>query len=275
MKCKFVAAVVLAACGLLVIGSAGHAQQVLKSTGWGSLSGKVTLDKNAAIPEPVSLVPKMMMHVDKACCLDPNAKDAEKMDSTWIVDPKTRGVANVVVWLKLPKGTYFPIPDRLKVRKEEIIVDQPHCAFIPHVSAYNPVYFDGDKEVATGQKLIIKNSAVVPHNIRATGSAKYGNEGFNKTLPAKTEFSTKFNPQPTPINLNCDLHTWMTGKLFVFDHPYYAITKADGTFEIPVVPAGAEVILMGWHEEKGYVNIKGVTMTFKEGKNTYDFEVSK
>jgi hypothetical protein len=45
----------------------------------------------------------------------------------------------------------------------------------------------------------------------------------------------------------------MGAKVYVFDHPYYAVTNAKGEFEIPLVPAGAEIRLMGHHDETGYV----------------------
>jgi hypothetical protein len=256
----------------------GQEKQLLATSGWGSLSGKVTLD--GQIPEPIDLTPLMMKHADKACCLDPKAKPIEKIDPTWMVDPKTKGIANVVVWIKAPPKTYFPIHDKFKVRKEEVVIDQPHCAFLPRVTVYQPTYFDGAKDVETGQKLIIRNSATVPHNVRATGGAK--NPGFNKTVIAKSEIPVTFVPQPLPILLNCDLHTWMSAKVFVFDHPYFAKTKEDGTFEIPFVPAGAEVMLVAWHEADGYAvktkegekTIYGQKMTLKEGKNEFNITIA-
>jgi hypothetical protein len=255
----------------------GQGKKPLASTGWGSLYGKVTLV--GKIPDEVSLIGKMKDHADKACCLDPKALPIEKIDPTWLVD-KNKGIANVMVWIKAPAGTYFPIHEKLKVRKEEIVVDQPHCAFLPRVSAYQPFYFDGAKEVLTGQKLILRNSATVPHNVRATGGAK--NPGFNKTVIAKSEITVDFVPQPLPISLNCDLHTWMSAKVFVFDHPYYAKTKEDGTFEIPFVPAGAVVTVMGWHEADGYAvktkdgekTIYGQMMMLKEGKNEFNITIA-
>jgi hypothetical protein len=270
----------LALLGLLLDVNPGRAQEKLKTNGFGSLSGKVTLD--GAIPAVVNLVPKMMLHADKACCLDNKAKPIEKIDQTWIVDPKTKAVQNVMVWVKAPKDTYFEIHPKFMKRKETIVIDQPHCAFLPRVSAYNPVYFDGKQMVATGQQLLIKNSAEVPHNVRANGHPKF-NKGFNRNLPPKTALDVlkdlnagdQLMPQPLPIKLQCDIHTWMEGQLFVFDHPYYALTKADGTFEIPFVPAGAEVSVMAWHEGQGWVlTNKGRSITIKNGKkHKLDFEV--
>jgi len=273
-------AVALALLSLLGDPNAGRAQEKLKTNGFGSLSGKVTLD--GAIPAIVDLTDKMKIHADKACCLNNKAQPFEKLDQTWIVDPKTKAVQNVMVWVKAPKDTYFEIHPNYVKRKETIVIDQPHCAFLPRVSAYNPVYFDGKAKIATGQELIIKNSAVVPHNVRAIGHPKV-TDGFNRNLPPKTDLNvtkdlqgkSRLEPQLLPVSLQCDIHTWMAGKLFVFDHPYYALTKADGTFEIPFVPAGAEVSIMAWHEGVGWVlTNKGKAITIeKDKKHTLDFEV--
>jgi hypothetical protein len=247
------------------------AQVQLPATGWGSLSGKVTLV--GAVPEEVSFVPKMKDHNDKACCLQPKAKPEEKIDRTWVVDPKTKAVANVVVWIKAPKGMFFPIHEKYKKRMDDVVIDQPHCAYMPYISAYNPVYFAGQKDVATGQQLIFRNSSDVQHNVLAIGKSNF-NDGFNKNMGPKSEFMKTLNPQPTPILLSCGSHTWMSAKLFVFDHPYYAITKEDGTFEIPHIPAGADVSIMAWHEAVGWVlTNQGKKMTPKEGKNTLDLEL--
>src|SRR6516164_6626731 len=173
----------LALLGLLHDANPSRAQDKLKTDGFGSLSGKVTLD--GPIPPVVDLTEKMKAHADKACCLDNKAKAFEKIDQTWIVDPKTKAVQNVMVWAKPPAGKYFEIHPTLKKRNETILIDQPHCAFLPRVSAFNPVYYDGKDMVATGQQLQFKNSAPVPHNVRAVGHPKY-NVGFNRNLPPKT-----------------------------------------------------------------------------------------
>ncbi len=271
-------AVAVALFALMFSASLGLAQgdkKALASTGWGSLTGKVTY--NGEPPAEVSLIDLMKKHNDKGCCLDPKAKPFEKIDPTWLVDKKTKGVANVMIWINAPVGTYLPSHEKLKVRKETVVIDQPHCAFLPRMAAFQPFHIDGGKQVATGQKMVIKNSAVVPHNIRATGHPLY-NPGFNNNLPPMTEIEVtdKLKPQKLPISLQCDFHPWMAAKLFVFDHPYYAITKDDGTFEIPFVPAGAEITVMGWHEGIGYtLGSKGKAMTLKAGANTLEFSISK
>src|SRR5438105_3147825 len=88
---------------------------VMKSTGWGSLSGTVTFDGD--IPKEVSLVPeinKLKDPVDKACCSA--APKNQKITPNWTIYPKTKGIANVMVWIKPVPGTVFPIHDEDKVR---------------------------------------------------------------------------------------------------------------------------------------------------------------
>jgi hypothetical protein len=261
-----------------------QAQKLLDTKDWGSLSGKITLAGKLPVPE--NLVPRMMQNADKACCLDPKGDPKQKaeIEQMWIVDPSTRAVANVVVWVKAPAGTFFPTHKSLLKPVAKVVIDQPYCAFLPRVSVYNPVRYDeAGKLIPTGQELIIKNSAVVGHNVRAIGHPKY-NQGFNRNLPPKTELNAttdlnaqqKLNPQPLPVSLQCDVHTWMAAKLFVFDHPYYAITKADGTYEIPFVPAGAKISVFAYHEGQGWVSQGGKNgddIVIQAGKNTKDFTV--
>jgi hypothetical protein len=68
----------------------------------------------------------------------------------------------------------------------------------------------------------------------------------------------------------------MGARVYVFDHPYYAVSKADGTFAIPQVPAGVEVFLMVHHEDVGWIlpeRKDGRAVTLKTGKNEMNFEV--
>jgi hypothetical protein len=44
----------------------------------------------------------------------------------------------------------------------------------------------------------------------------------------------------------------MKGFIMVFDHPFFAITNDDGSFEIEGAPAGAQKLVI-WQEKVGYV----------------------
>ncbi len=140
----------------LVALSGRGAQEVLKTDGYGSLSGKVTLDGNP--PAVESLVPRMKIHSDKACCLDAKATDKEKVvDLTWVVDPKTKAVANVMVGHSADQGDGAAVPKELTKVKDKVIPDQPHCQYLLRalllLSRFNR---DNGKKVETGQKLVVQ-----------------------------------------------------------------------------------------------------------------------
>ena len=50
----------------------------------------------------------------------------------------------------------------------------------------------------------------------------------------------------------CSIHPWMTAWAGVLDHPFFAVTKADGTFEIRGLPPGKYTIA-AWHGKVGTV----------------------
>jgi hypothetical protein len=58
-----------------------------------------------------------------------------------------------------------------------------------------------------------------------------------------------------PVTLTCNIHPWMNGWVRVFDHPYFAVTDADGKFEIPQAPVG-NYLLFVWHESAGFLDGK-------------------
>src|SRR5262249_10241239 len=150
-------------------------------------------------------------------------------------------VANVVVFLKAPLGSAFKLPDAdaLKKLPTEADIDQPHCAFLPHVQAL----------YAPHQKLKIVNNANVAHNTKVEGmSGKNGVQNF--TLQAKTNKVLQLDPQPIPLNVSCQIHPWMNGIVWAFNHPFFGVSKGGGpkdtnadfgTYEIQNVPAGIEV----------------------------------
>ena len=70
------------------------------------------------------------------------------------------------------------------------------------------------------------------------------------------------------IPVKCNVHPWMRAYIGVVRHPFFAVTREDGTFTIKGVPPGdytAEV----WQEKYGTQDVQ-VTVTAKE-KKTVDF----
>ena len=52
------------------------------------------------------------------------------------------------------------------------------------------------------------------------------------------------------IPVKCNIHSWMHAFIGVLDHPYFAVSKDDGTFEIKNLPPGTYTIAV-WQEKLG------------------------
>lgn len=56
----------------------------------------------------------------------------------------------------------------------------------------------------------------------------------------------RFTDQTGFIDVRCNSHPGETANILIFDHPYAAVTAADGTFVMPGVPAGSHDVWV-WH----------------------------
>ena len=208
---------------------------------WGSIKGQVVFG-GKSIPE----AKKVEVNKDQQHCLSKGPIVSDEL----VIDKASGGVANVMVWLApVTKGDKIPVhPDLKAVPKDKVVIDQPCCMFVPRVTM-----------MREGQSLTIKNSAPVPHNSRLTGGALNGTKNPNIPPGGSIEFTgaTALKAEPRPLLLNCDIHGWMGGRVAVFDHPYFALTAKDGSFEIKNAPAGKYKIYIQ-HEKAGWVH-KGNT----------------
>ncbi len=125
-------------------------------------------------------------------------------------------------------------------------LDQVNCRYTPHVLG-----------VQSGQDIEITNSDNLLHNINATPTE---NRGFNISQPRAGITSTqRFAVSEVMVPVRCDVHGWMQAYIGVVDHPYFAVTGADGSYSIANVPAG-DYTLTAWHEEFGTMTAS-VTVT--------------
>src|SRR4029079_6630044 len=161
-----------------------------------------------------------------------------------IVNPKNRGVKNVVVWLR-PDST----DNKAKLAKKDIFPGDAQRNTVEHVITQACCMFNDRVTLArVGDKIVVKNPAPVPHNFFWSS----GNNGeFNQTIPKLDEFkmTNALVGEGPPIQYKCTIHGWMTGYVRIFDHPYYAITDEDGKFEIKKAPVG-EYRNRHWDEKR-------------------------
>jgi hypothetical protein len=55
-----------------------------------------------------------------------------------------------------------------------------------------------------------------------------------------------------PMRVRCDIHPWMGAWWVSQEHPYYALTDANGAFTLGDVPPG-DYTIEAWHETLGKV----------------------
>lgn len=142
-------------------------------------------------------------------------------------------MANVMVRVVkgLPAGKAWPAP------KEPVVMDQLGCQYVPHVMG-----------IMVGQPFKVLNSDGVLHNVHSLSTV---NRPFNMAMPpTRKEATETFAKEEGMFVIKCDVHPWMKSYVGVMTHPFFAVTKADGTFQIPNLPAGSYEI-EAWHERLG------------------------
>jgi hypothetical protein len=225
-----------------------------------AIKGRVTYDGTPPIMPKINL----MGHADEApCCAGP---DKEPREQTWIVG-KEKGVANVVVFLEPPAGTFFASDERpAKELRSDAILDQRHCVYEPHVLTLFVAYkTPGGKLWETGARFLVRNSGKIAHNTKVSGDARR-NPVIDLNIRPATADGIHFEivHQREAIEVGCTKHPWMNAKIVTFTHPYFAMTDKNGNFEIGNAPAGVELTLKTWHEQAASVEKK---LTLSAGVN--------
>jgi plastocyanin len=157
------------------------------------------------------------------------------------------GLSNTVVYVKSGLGSYhYDTP------KDPAVLDQKGCMYDPRVVA-----------LMTNQPLAFKNTDPVTHNVHPMPR---DNRPWNRSLAAGEDpYVTTFTHPELAIPVACNIHPWMRAFLFVFDHPYFAVTSKTGTFDLKSLSPGTYTI-EAWHERFG-TRDQTVTIAPKETKS--------
>jgi plastocyanin len=196
------------------------AAEAAKATGWATLKGKFTYEG-----EPPTM-PPYDVNKDQATCA-PGVKAPSK--EYLVVDAATKGIANIAIY---PRNVTDVHPDA-QASSEAVEFDQKVCRFLTHVFAFS-----------VGQPVTLKNSDDVGHNTNISGR-----NTFNQTIPVAASVPwTAQREEAVPVLVKCSIHPWMVAHMLPRENRYFAVTVADGSFEIPNLPAGVEVEIQVWHE---------------------------
>jgi hypothetical protein len=126
---------------------------------------------------------------------------------------------------------------KFEVPATPVTIDQHGCWFGPRVLG-----------IQTGQTLQVTNSDPVTHNIHPL--AEINREWNHSQGQGDAPLARRFIKPEVMIRVKCNIHSWMHAFIGVTEHPYFAVTGADGTFEIRNVPPG-DYVIEAWQETLG------------------------
>lgn len=167
-----------------------------------------------------------------------------------LVDPKSKGVANVVIYLQRPPAGY-----QSKTPEAKASLRQNGFQFVPHVLL-----------IQAGQQIELVNQDPVNVNIHFSpvrnrpqdfALPPAGAKGQNALIGLE-------KPERLPVVVLSNLHSFMRSYVLVQNHPFCAVTDETGRFSIPNLPPGTHQFVI-WHEKVGYLT-RDQPVTITAGK---------
>jgi hypothetical protein len=225
---------------LTLIVEKAHAYEVIEVEKGGTVKGRVSVE--GSIPEDEIL--QISQEVDSCGA----SQRAEKYLISTDGDMK-----NVVVWIK------------------DVKISNTGCRIVPLVS----IGYTGGRFLFENQDSILHQMHLCktfPYQKKVSRRPLlYGATVYNVALPiALQEVAKEITPylryteEGGYMNIICNRHPWERGYVFIFDHPYAALTGDAGEFEIGDIPPG-KYTLNFWHEG---LKSKNLVIEVNEGEIT-------
>lgn len=219
---------------------------ILKAAGkddWADLTGRFVVEGTPLEPD------KLKVDKDVDCCGKFDIRDES------LLVGKDGGLANVYVYLRTKTREKVKIcPELAEATAKQVVLDNRGCIFVPHCMS---IWINK-------QELSIINSDPVAQNV---AFSPLGGKPANIVLPAPPDKAAKATwkfkkKQRLPVTIVCNYHPWEIAYILPLDHPYCAISKADGTFRIPKLSVGQKLEFQVWQERIGYL----ATNDWKRGR---------
>jgi len=210
------------------------------------VTGKVTLK---GVPPPEKEIAPLVA--------DPNCGKLhtdKKPTTRFYVVGKDGGLADVFIYIRegAPKGAAAPA--------KPAVLDQKGCEYIPYVLG-----------AQTGQKIVVKNSDPVMHNVHPTPIVPGNQEKNRAQMPNGPDLEFSWTNPEVFLRFKCDVHPWMFAYVGLVDNPYFAVTDEKGEFKIANLPPGKYVI-EAFHRKAGKVS-KEITVGSDSQKADFTLEV--
>ncbi len=180
--------------------------------------------------------------------------------------PKTRlyvvgdngALADVFVYIKEGlSGKTFDPP------AAPILLDQVGCEYTPYVIG-----------LQTKQKLLVRNSDPVMHNVHPLPKVAGNQESNRAQMPKGKDYEYTFENPEIFLTYKCDIHPWMYAYVGVVENPFFAVSGADGTFHLKNVPAGKYVV-EAYHRKAGKLAKDVTVVDGKSAPINFTFEIPR
>ncbi len=188
------------------------------SGGAGTIEGRVVFT-GKTIPQPTVI----------ENVTGPASCGAEHSLEDILISKENRGLQNVILALA-NEG----FPRKSRPQGEKLLLDNRKCRFDPHVAV-----------LTSGSTVEAINSDAFFH----TTHLYSGPLSRNLSLHVGGKASHPLQ-RPGFVIVKCDVHGWMKAFIRVDNHPFHAVSGADGKFQIRDIPEGSYTLEV-WHEYYG------------------------
>ncbi|MFL5623146.1 MAG: carboxypeptidase regulatory-like domain-containing protein [Gemmatimonadaceae bacterium] len=205
-----------------VVAPASQPYRVVSVTGGGAISGTVDLEGSPPVAEVVR------PPADQRVCGTSIAPKNVTLSGTRVV--------GAIVWLTdIRTGKGFPLERRFELTNDGCILDP----FVQVISTNSTLNITNDDRTLHTNRLINVGTG------KLAAIAPFNDDGEVVPVDRLRE--------PAEIEVVCEQHPWTHAWIAVLDHPYYAQTAANGTFNIPDIPPG-KYHVRAWYPSLGYAD---------------------
>jgi len=181
-------------------------------------------------------------------------------DESLIVNPKNKGIKNVVVYVYTGRGG-SDIEEVDPVNNTHTLANK-NCRFDPRIVT-----------MQAGDTLKVTNPDPVGHNANLNFLR---NDAANLMVPANSFKNVQVpQPEPAPIPVECNIHPWMKAYVLVLEHPYVGVSDENGDLVIKDLPEG-ELSFRIWVEAAdgalSTVKVNGESERWSRNKFEYEVE---
>lgn len=206
-------------------GAASQAYTTVDPATAATVHGTITFAGKAPAPGDID------MSADPACQFADRGR-GPAMSEQYVVN--NGKLANVYLYIKegLEGKNFAPL-------QAPAVLDQKGCRYHPHVLG-----------MMAGQPLRILNSDPATHNVHPSPKVDGNHEWNISQMPKGDPVEKTFTQPEIMMPVQCNQHNWMKAFINVSRTPFFAVSDAQGTFEIKGLPPG-EYTIAAVHEKAG------------------------